>query len=237
MSRFKSPDEGPQNLFPTLKHNGQAIGEFQNIVLIEKRPFLRECFARALRYNSKDVMSFSSISEWQAASPDVRGSLLVLSIVTLSVEEIHKELLSLSSISSCLPTILLAMNEDPGGALDALHHGAKAYVSSNVSLDFVIETMRFVCAGGSYIPPGCLAGAPLLPIPGPANGASNPFTSRELAVIQLIRRGNSNKMIAYALNMCESTVKVHVRHIMKKTQTRNRTELAMMSKTLVNGVE
>ena len=40
-------------------------------------------------------------------------------------------------------------------------------------------------------------------------------------------------MIAYDLNMCESTVKVHVRNIMKKIKARNRTEVAVMFKSRV----
>jgi len=53
------------------------------------------------------------------------------------------------------------------------------------------------------------------------------FTTRERHVIGAIKQGKSNKIIAYELSMCESTVKVHVRHIMKKLGARNRTAVAM----------
>ena len=43
---------------------------------------------------------------------------------------------------------------------------------------------------------------------------------------QALRRGKANKTIAYELNMCESTVKVHIRTIMRKLEARNRTEAA-----------
>jgi len=42
-------------------------------------------------------------------------------------------------------------------------------------------------------------------------------------------KGKSNKIIAYELNMCESTVKVHVPNIMKKWKAKNRTEIAMIA--------
>ena len=41
-----------------------------------------------------------------------------------------------------------------------------------------------------------------------------------------MRQGKANKIIAYDLNMCENTVKVHVRNIMKKLKAANRTEAA-----------
>ena len=49
---------------------------------------------------------------------------------------------------------------------------------------------------------------------------------RQFAVADALRRGKANKIIAYELNMSESTVKVHIRNIMKKHKATNRTEAA-----------
>jgi DNA-binding NarL/FixJ family response regulator len=48
-----------------------------------------------------------------------------------------------------------------------------------------------------------------------------------VAVIRALQQGKPNKVIAYELNMCESTVKVHVRNLMKKLKAKNRTDLAI----------
>jgi DNA-binding NarL/FixJ family response regulator len=64
-------------------------------------------------------------------------------------------------------------------------------------------------------------------------GCSQPLglvTARELAVIRAIQQGKSNKIIAHELNMCESTVKVHVRNVMKKLKAKNRTEAAIKAR-------
>ncbi len=58
------------------------------------------------------------------------------------------------------------------------------------------------------------------------------FTARQAAVIEALRRGKANKIIAYELSMCESTVKVHIRNIMKKLNATNRTEVAYKMDTL-----
>ncbi|WP_136625483.1 response regulator transcription factor, partial [Mesorhizobium norvegicum] len=52
------------------------------------------------------------------------------------------------------------------------------------------------------------------------------FTIREAAVVEALKKGKANKIIAYELNLCESTVKVHIRNIMKKLKATNRTEVA-----------
>jgi DNA-binding NarL/FixJ family response regulator len=55
------------------------------------------------------------------------------------------------------------------------------------------------------------------------------FTPRQTAVVESLRRGKANKVIAFELNMCESTVKVHVRNVMRKLKARNRTEVAFLT--------
>ena len=52
------------------------------------------------------------------------------------------------------------------------------------------------------------------------------LTVRQAAVAEALRHGKSNKIIAYELSMCENTVKVHIRTILKKLNATNRTEAA-----------
>lgn len=58
------------------------------------------------------------------------------------------------------------------------------------------------------------------------------FTPREAQVIEALQRGRSNKVIAGDLNLSENTVKVHVRHIMRKLKATNRTQAALRSQVL-----
>jgi DNA-binding NarL/FixJ family response regulator len=58
------------------------------------------------------------------------------------------------------------------------------------------------------------------------------FTPREREVIEALRCGRSNKVIASDLSLSENTVKVHVRHIMRKLSATNRTQAALRSQLL-----
>ena len=62
-----------------------------------------------------------------------------------------------------------------------------------------------------------------------ANGSPIQFSPRQLQVLKGLRQGKQNKIIAYELGMCESTVKVHIRHIMKKLNARNRTQVVLLT--------
>jgi gluconolactonase len=61
------------------------------------------------------------------------------------------------------------------------------------------------------------------------------FTQRQAQILDCLRRGMANKLIAYELNMCESTVKVHIRNIMKKLNATNRTQVVYLTNGLFEG--
>jgi DNA-binding NarL/FixJ family response regulator len=128
--------------------------------------------------------------------------------------------------------MVLGKNDDLNKVLLALSQGANGYISISAGFDIFVQALRFVGAGGTYVPAQCLLEAKQTPAAASERTTPSVFTNRELAVIQAIRKGKPNKMIAYELNLCESTVKVHVRHIMKKLQAKNRTDVAIKSAEL-----
>lgn len=66
------------------------------------------------------------------------------------------------------------------------------------------------------------------------NSKKCPLSPRELRVLECLVSGSSNKVIARQFNLAESTVKIHVRSILRKLQTRNRTQAALWA--LENGI-
>jgi DNA-binding NarL/FixJ family response regulator len=60
------------------------------------------------------------------------------------------------------------------------------------------------------------------------------LTPSEQRVLKLLRTGQSNKVIARELNIGESTVKVHVRRIMKKLNAANRTQAALVAQQMAD---
>ncbi len=53
------------------------------------------------------------------------------------------------------------------------------------------------------------------------------LTARECDVLKFLREGHQNKIIAFELGISESTVKVHLRNLMKKLHASNRTQVAL----------
>ena len=68
-----------------------------------------------------------------------------------------------------------------------------------------------------------------MPPPGDEGGGFDGLTPREVEVLDRLRRGLSNKVIAHELALCEDTVKVHLTHLMRKLGVTNRTQAALLA--------
>ena len=209
-------------------------GAVRAIAVIESRIFLRECIRRSLQHVfTIPIDTYSSVSDLENMLSITRIKLIMFSIVDGNSQACLGILKKLSEIGPGIPVIVLSYKDDFELARLALTHGAKGYIPVTMGFEIAIEAVRFVLAGGVFVPAECVFArdafaAPLSQRP----LTSGVVTGRELAVCRAIRQGKPNKIIAYELNMCESTVKVHVRHIMKKLRAKNRTDVAIKAADL-----
>ena len=164
---------------------------------------------------------------------DKLPKLILLSEVNNSNESCEDLFKAISLVTPGIPVIILAHNGNARMAKDAICSGAKGYIPVNSNFEITIEALRFVIAGGTYVPLDYLLMTPGDELPNSPQ-VPRPVTAREFAVVRAIQLGKSNKVIAYELGMSEGTVKVHVRRIMKKLKARNRTEVAIKSTDLLS---
>jgi DNA-binding NarL/FixJ family response regulator len=200
----------------------------QTVLIVERNAFLRDCLVRSTGHHwSGAVTGCASLSDFAQTALNAQSTVVLLSVLSLNEEEADAEMAMLTEFQPPVRSMVLARADDLNDALAALGQGANGYISMSSGFDVFVQALRFVGAGGTYVPAQCLLAARQSTASAPEQPATCGITSRELAVIQAIRQGKPNKVIAYELNMCESTVKVHVRHIMKKLQARNRTDVAI----------
>jgi DNA-binding NarL/FixJ family response regulator len=150
-----------------------------------------------------------------------------------------------------VPLMILCDSESRKEILSALNVGAQGSLYIGVNAELALQAFSFMLKGGSYFPsamqPKQTDPAQMRPaidcIPTPScvmgggNGAvkdledaarNHSLTARQRAVLELLRRGETNKAIARRLGMREGTVKVHVRQIMRKFGVTNRTQIAVV---------
>ena len=101
----------------------------------------------------------------------------------------------------------------------ALRIGAQAYLTKEVLHHELLNAIRAVQRGQTYLPPGVAAVL--------ASQMKRPdLSARELDVLRLIVQGLGNKQIAHALQIAEYTVKNHVKSILAKLDVDDRTQAA-----------
>ena len=208
----------------------------QRLVIIEKRPLLRECLEQCLVTQAGgELVSYASadqfIARLEASREAVDGMLVVYSVGGQFIDAAASARISrIINAGRGVRVVILSERDEASQATAALEQGASGFIPMTMSLKVVAEAIRLVQAGGMYVPASSLIAAnrPHEARMAAMGGGVSGLTSRQLAVLDAVRRGKANKVIAYELNMCESTVKVHLRNIMKKLRVRNRTEAAFM---------
>jgi two-component system, NarL family, nitrate/nitrite response regulator NarL len=128
-----------------------------------------------------------------------------------------------------IPVLVIADCDDPERARTILRSGARGFLPMSLSLKILVAALERIRTGGTYVPLELTTPAP----PDPAGSASRSpwqeLTRRQRDVLALISEGKSNKLIADALTMSESTVKAHVKQIIKRLHVANRTQAALLA--------
>ncbi len=107
--------------------------------------------------------------------------------------------------------------------------GARGYLLKDLPAVKLIETIRRVQAGETFIQPEIASRALRSALHTPGEFAE-PVTDREREILVLLAQGVPNKEIADKLHLAEGTVKNHVSNILGKLQVQNRTQAANLAR-------
>jgi DNA-binding NarL/FixJ family response regulator len=158
-----------------------------------------------------------------------------------------------------LRVVVLADQFRPEELVAAIEAGAAGYLLKNeIAPDVLVKSLELVLLGGVVIPPGFakLPKDPVQPQPNAVPAVQVPTTglaggqpqsasgvartddlvrlsNREQMILELLMQGASNKHIACELDITESTVKVHVKSLLRKIRVNNRTQAAMWGRDRV----
>jgi two-component system nitrate/nitrite response regulator NarL len=139
--------------------------------------------------------------------------------------------------------LMLTVSEDEDDLAAAMHAGADGYLLKTVESEQLCDSIVKVLGGECVISPDMMtkfvtafraklpstSNAPeALAVPAASGDAGlESLSAREREILLLISRGDSNKLIARALEIAETTVKVHVQHIFRKLNVSSRVQVAV----------
>ncbi len=208
----------------------QASARTLRIGLIDCYQFSQECLVGAFadlqpRFT---MLPFSTVREC-ILNADQMFDLVLYHAHASETESVQNISILLRGLSS-IPLIVLSDAEDahqPETICSTLQQGAQGFIPTRtMGIPMIVAAIRLVEAGGTFAPLDLLfKGSRPTPEPrATAAARQERLTSRQIIVLRHLQQGKANKIIAHELGMSESTVKVHVRNIMRKMGATNRTQ-------------
>lgn len=216
------------------------------VVLVDPNSLTRDCFALGLGTLCQDMTVRSIKSLKDVAGTLARDGRAEVVLCNIGAQVGLNDVLCAAirdAVSASLPVPLIIISDHDDGRmiLESLRLGVRGYIVPSLGLGVMLEAIRLVAAGGTFVPATSLQSliapmsgsitVPQAPPPGtavPVTDRIGGLTPREMAVLTCMREGKSNKIIAYMLGMCENTAKAHVRNVLRKLGATNRTEAAFM---------
>lgn len=124
------------------------------------------------------------------------------------------------------PVAIMSGTASKSVAQDALAAGAAGFLPKTMGAKSLVNAVRFIVAGETYVPVDFLNSA---------DGERNHplaagLSSRELEVLERLCLGLANKEIARELDLQEVTIKLHVKTLCRKLNAKNRTQAALIAK-------
>jgi DNA-binding NarL/FixJ family response regulator len=211
--------------------------------LIDCHRFSQECLMKAFEgmLPRLVILPFPSVEDcMRAARTDLDLIMYYSHANETSEAAAMQNVAALRQAFEPVPLIVLSDAEDaqqPKTIRSTLRSGAHGFIPTRTTgIPVTFAAIRFVKAGGTFAPLDVLlAQRPDRVAAAPETGRQNRLTSRQMAVLSHLQQGKANKIIAHELSMSESTVKVHVRNIMRKMGATNRTQAAYKAQMMWSG--
>lgn len=143
-------------------------------------------------------------------------------------------------IAPASPLVILSALDDPYYAQKAMDCGAAGFIPKSSNPSVIASALKLILAGGNYVPPSLMnrpstspkTDKPRRPAGDLYAAVEKVLTPRQMDVMRLLAKGESNKGIADALGLSEGTVKVHVAAILKALNAANRTQAVLIASSM-----
>ncbi|KUI99649.1 two-component system response regulator NarL [Vibrio sp. MEBiC08052] len=217
-------------MHPTHITNATTSVSPATVMLVDDHPMLRQGLKQLLQLNPQIEVVKECNNGQQAVklALDDEPDVILLDINMPDIDGIQTlKLLRDNDITSRI--IIFTVSNYEEDLVRAIQAGADGYLLKDMEAEDLLHAIEQVCLGELVVSPKLanLLAKQLRNSPHQAQREIDTLTTRERDVLKLLAQSLPNKLIARKLNIAETTVKVHVKHILKKLQLRSRVEAAV----------
>ncbi|QVL44080.1 MAG: response regulator transcription factor [Alcanivorax sp.] len=204
------------------------------VLIADDHPLFREAIARVIDdgFPGSTLLEASDLDTALAMAGRHDDLDLVLLDLNMPGMQGLGGLVRLRNLFPTLPAVIVSAEEEKRVILQTITYGAVGFITKSTPRKQMIQALEQVLAGSIYLPAdiiraGSGAGeesAVARREPEDLSDVLATLTRKQLQVFERMSRGESNKVIAYQLNIAESTVKAHVSAILRKLGATNRVQ-------------
>jgi two-component system invasion response regulator UvrY len=203
------------------------------VLIVDDHPIVTSGFRALLAEDSEIVILEASDAEsgertFVAEQPDV--CVLDINLPSVSGFELARRILAHAASARI---IMFSMNDDPIFAIRAIEAGAKGYVSKSGDPWDLVEAIREVGKGRTYLP-SAIARNIAFAGPSFAKSPLGKLTSREIEILHLLSKGKSLSEIAWQVHVSYKTIANTSSIMRQKLGVRTSAELVRLA--IANGL-
>ncbi|MEW6292282.1 MAG: two-component system response regulator NarL [Pseudomonadota bacterium] len=204
--------------------------ENTRVLVIDDHPLLRKGVCQLLELTEGFIVVGEAASgrEGIELAKQLDPDLILLDLNMKGINGLET-LRTLRDMGEDARIILLTVSNAPEDLIAAIRAGADGYILKDNDPDDILSLIGNAMQGQTAISPelASLLAAALREESVTEQRSQASLTERESAILKCLAAGMSNKLIARELDIMESTVKVHVRNLLKKLKFRSRVEAAV----------
>lgn len=206
------------------------MSERQRVLIVDDHPLFRKGLTQLLQ----TIAAFELVGE---AAGGVEGLAMVtrlapdLVLLDLNMKDMDgiEVLKAIRAARLDARVVMVTVSDHGDDLVAALRAGADGYLLKDMEPEAMLDALREAAEGRIVISEQLthLMAAALRGPAQPQSVSAAGLTEQELRILERIAGGLSNKLIGRELDIAEGTVKVHVKHILRKLALRSRVEAAV----------
>ncbi|MAI38736.1 MULTISPECIES: response regulator transcription factor [unclassified Alteromonas] len=201
------------------------------VLIIDDHPIFRHAMVTILgkKFPGSEAVEASSIDEAiKALEQDAAFDLVMLDLNMPETCGLNG-LLEIRNQHPNIPVVIISAESEKQNILQTISYGAVGFISKSSKIEEIASSVESIFEGNVCLPSEILRTPTSRNRTNRENGISpeqiRSLTRKELAVLKYLTQGLANKVIAYELNISETTVKSHVSSILKKLGASNRVKV------------
>jgi len=201
------------------------------ILIADDHPLFREAIHNVISdgFAGTEVMETADLDSALVLTQEHDDLDLIL--LDLNMPGMHglNGLINLRNEAPTIPVVIVSAEQDKQVVLQAITYGAVGFITKSSPRVQMTEAIQQILNGNVYLPPDIIRtqkcgtrrmnDAPSFP-----PELLQALTRKQLLVLERMTKGESNKQIAYTLEIAETTVKAHVSAILRKLNVHNRVQ-------------